>query len=154
VLIDSNLLLLLLVGSYDAKLIGNDGFKRIARYSVEDYQLLLRLLKWFNVAVTTPHVLTEVSNLASQLAEHHKLICFQRFAETFQKFVELNITSLSVANRDHFPRLGLTDSVIAENADDYLVLTDDLRFCKALERAGHEALNFNHIRTAAWSSTQ
>jgi hypothetical protein len=150
-LVDTNLLLLLLIGSYDIALVGANGFKRIAQYTAEDYELLVRLIKWFKITVTTPHVLTEVSNLAGQLAEQHKLPCFLKFAETFKSFVELEVVSSSVSSQSHFPRFGLTDSVITAKAGDYLVLTDDLRLCSSLEKEGHQPLNFNHIRTLSWN---
>ncbi len=57
-LVDSNLLLLLLVGHYDLKLVSASSFKRVAKYSVNDFTVLVRLLKLFTRSVTTPHVLT------------------------------------------------------------------------------------------------
>lgn len=149
-LIDANLLLLLLVGSYDRSLLGVEGFKRVQKYTLEDYALLVSLLEQFKMSVTTPHILTEVSNLAGQLAENHKTACFKRFGEMFRAFSELNDPSLKATLRPEFPYLGLTDCVIADAAADYLVITDDLRFFASLERAGLEALNFNHIRSLAW----
>jgi len=43
------------------------------QYNAEDYHLLLRLKGVFKKAVTTPHVLTEVSNLTNDLPEKTKL---------------------------------------------------------------------------------
>jgi hypothetical protein len=150
VLVDTNLLLLLLIGSYDCELVGGSGFKRVAKYSIEDFTALVRLLAQFKLTVTTPHILTEVSNLAAQLPEHHKSLCFGRFVETFKDFAELNTQSFVAAGRPEFPYLGLTDCVIAQVASDYLVITDDLRFSNCLNQTGVETLNFNHVRTLAW----
>jgi hypothetical protein len=66
-LIDANLLLLLVVGSADRSLI--ESFKRTRAYTREDFDLLLRLVARFPKVVTTPNVLTEVSNLAGQLRD-------------------------------------------------------------------------------------
>jgi hypothetical protein len=150
VLVDSNLLLLLLVGSFDTNLLTNASFKRVAKYTVEDFETLLRLLRYFKVLVTTAHILTEVSNLAGQLPGHLRSPCFGEFLRVFVPFAELNRSSFSAAARQEFPYLGLTDCIIADAATDYLVVTDDLRFCNSLETAGIEALNFNHIRTSFW----
>ncbi|HZR31511.1 MAG TPA: hypothetical protein VFA76_06630 [Terriglobales bacterium] len=152
-LVDTNLLLLLLIGFYDRTLIGN--FKRVAAYTLEDFLLLAWLLeKKFKTSVTTPHVLTEVSNLAGQIQENRKAGCFKQFVETFCTFTELTSTSFSATARPEFPYLGLTDCVIAEWASHYLVITDDLPFWDALGKAGLDALNFNHIRTMAWKMSK
>jgi hypothetical protein len=149
--VDANLLLLLLIGSYDIELVGHDGFKRVAKYAAEDWATLRRLLKLFKVTVTTPHILTEVSNLAAQLPDHHRSACLGTFVERFKDFAELKTPSLQAASRAEFTFLGLTDCVIAESASNYLVITDDLRFSNYLNRIGLESLNFNHIRTLAWN---
>lgn len=150
VLIDTNLLLLLLVGSYNTQLLGERGFKRVAQFTVEDFDLLLKLVAWFETVVTTPHILTEVSNLAGQLAENNKLGCFRTFESTFKLFTELSHPSLPIFRQQHFPFIGLTDSVIVESTGDYLILTDDLRLAGRLENMGRDSLNFNHIRTQFW----
>jgi len=151
VLIDTNLLLMLLVGSYKPELLGAAGFKRVAQYTPEDLELLKRLLSWFTSAVTTPHVLTEVSNLAAQLAEPDRYNCFKQFGAVFNGFIELNLASMGVTKQESFPYLGLTDSVLTSQAEYFLVLSDDLRFIGRLQQTGRDALNFNHIRTATWT---
>jgi hypothetical protein len=132
-------------------LVGGAGFKRVAKYAVEDFLTLKRLLRLFKATVTTPHILTEVSNLACQLPDHQRSGCLETFVATFKNFTELSTPSLAVAGKTDFPFLGLTDCVIAESASDYLVITDDLRFASHLTRVGHDNLNFNHIRTFAWN---
>jgi len=54
VLIDANLALLYLVGSYDLRLIGDGKYNKLSNYSTDDYRLLIRLKKEFKKAVTTP----------------------------------------------------------------------------------------------------
>jgi len=63
VMIYTNVLILYLVGKTNKRLILN--FKRTQAYAVEDFELLDRFVSHFNKLITTPHVLTEVSNLAS-----------------------------------------------------------------------------------------
>jgi hypothetical protein len=69
ILIDANLALLYLVGSYDLRLVGDGKYKKLSKYNTEDYHLLFGLKNVFKKAVTTPHVLTEVSNLVNDLPE-------------------------------------------------------------------------------------
>jgi hypothetical protein len=60
-LVDTNLLLLYLVGKTNPDRIRN--FKRTSRYTVEDFELLDEIMGQFKTLVTTPHILTELSNL-------------------------------------------------------------------------------------------
>ena len=146
ILIDANLALLYLVGSYDLKLVGDGKYKKLSKYNDEDYRLLLRLKNVFKKAVTTPHVLTEVSNLTNDLPEKTKSACLKKFYETFVEIDELNIPSMDAAQRPEFHFLGLTDSALALVSDQFLIVTDDARFVKKMNESGLEALNFNHLR--------
>jgi hypothetical protein len=145
-LIDSNLALLYLVGSYDPQLIGDGKYNKLSKYVVEDYRLLVRLRKVFRKAVTTPHVLTEVSNLACDLPERTKSECLKRFHATFVEVDELPVASMEAAQWQDFHFLGLTDSGLALVSKQYLIVTDDARLVKKLNDAGLEVLNFNHLR--------
>ena len=89
ILIDANLALLYLVGSYDLRLVGDGKYNKLSKFDVEDYHLLLRLKNVFTKAVTTPHVLTEVSNLVNDLPERTKSECLKKFYETFVEIDEL-----------------------------------------------------------------
>src|SRR5690349_21025753 len=62
-LMDANLLVLYLVGRTNKGRIPT--FKRTQQYTIEDFELLDLLAASFQRLVTTPHVLTEVSNLAA-----------------------------------------------------------------------------------------
>src|SRR4051794_28125217 len=61
VLLDTNLLVLLLVGSVNKHRILN--FKRTGNFSIEDYDLLARLIRRFSKLITTPHLLSQASDL-------------------------------------------------------------------------------------------
>jgi hypothetical protein len=146
ILIDSNLAVLYLVGGYDLHLIGDGKFNKLSKYAVEDYEILSRLKGLFRKAVTTPHVLTEVSNLISDLPEQTKSACLKRFRATFIEIAELAIPSMEAAQWRGFHYLGLTDSGLAMVASEYLIVTDDARLVRNLNDTGLEALNFNYLR--------
>jgi hypothetical protein len=57
ILVDSNLLVLLLVGSVNKRRILE--FKRTQDFTIEDFETLSRLIAWFERLVTTPHVLIQ-----------------------------------------------------------------------------------------------
>jgi rRNA-processing protein FCF1 len=147
--IDSNILLLLLVGMYDTSLISQ--FKRTQKFTSEDYVLLTRLLKLFRVTVTTPNVLTEVNGLTNQLTGRVRETIRERFAATIAEFVEVYVPSVTASLHPAFKNSGLTDAVLAEAAHGkYLVLTDDYQLAGKLQSLGIAALNFNHIRWLSW----
>jgi hypothetical protein len=146
VLIDANLALLYLVGSYNPRLIGDGKYNKLSKYVLEDYELLVKLKSVFKKAVTTPHVLTEVSNLTNDLPEQTKAECLKKFHEAFAGIDELAISSLETALRPDFHFLGLTDSALASVSNQYLIVTDDARMVKKLNELHMEALNFNHLR--------
>jgi hypothetical protein len=146
ILIDANLALLYMVGGYDLRRAGDGKFNKLSKYNTEDYYLLLRLKKVFKKAVTTPHVLTEVSNLINDLPEQTKAECLKKFHETFVEIDELTIPSMDAAQIHEFHFLGLTDSALALVSHRFLIVTDDARLVKKMNESGLEALNFNHLR--------
>ena len=68
VLVDANLLLLLAIGRFNKSLI--PGFERTSNFLIDDYHLLESLVRQFSRIISTPHVLTEVSNLTTKLPEN------------------------------------------------------------------------------------
>ena len=148
VLVDTNILLLYFVGRFAPEHIPR--FKRTCQFSVDDYQLLVRLLARFKRIVTTPNVLSEVSSLSGQLGEPLRSEYYLDFARGITALDEHYVASTAAARGSQFSRLGLTDCAIAHLATGkYLVLTDDLRLAQYLEKAGGDVLNFNHLRSSA-----
>jgi len=144
VVVDANLLLLLLIGSFDRKQISRN--KRLQTFSPEDFDLLVEVLKGFARIVITPNILTEVSNLSNAIAEPEKASYFAGMASVLTTLQEEYVPSgRALANR--WARFGLTDAAIAEIAkNQYLVLTDDLRLSHALQTDGIATINFNQLR--------
>ena len=151
-LIDTNLLLLFVIGQYDPEILVRDSFDRLAAYSLDDFHLLRNLSTLFRRKVTTPHVLAEVSNWIGYLPTSQEIGCLRGFSKYLASFHELTTNSLNLAKHERFPYLGLTDIALASFAEEYLVITDDLRFIDHLTRMGREALNINHLRQELWLS--
>ena len=148
ILLDSNVLLLLYVGRFDRDRIQK--FKNTAQFTSEDFDLLRDFIGRFNEAVTTAHVLTEVSNLSGQLAEPTRSIYFAHFAKQIPLLVDLTVASSLAAADLAFARLGLTDAAIAVLAKEQrvTVLTVDAPLYVHLLAVGVEVFNFNHLRSA------
>jgi hypothetical protein len=149
-LIDSNLLLLLFVGRMNRSRIAT--FKRTDRYSPSDYDLLKKLVSMFRRTLTTPHILTEVSNLAS-LAEPQLGAIRRIMMNSVQLMHELHEQSRVVVRDQAYLRLGLTDAAISTVCGGVLVLTDDFPLYDLLRRKGIDAINFSHLRESYWQLT-
>lgn len=145
VLLDTNLFMLLLVGTLDPTKIGS--FKRTNRYVSEDFEILRILLEPFDSLVTTPHILAEVSNLSGNQGDHFGNAYFQLFVERIKLAIEVYYPSRELMLKPEFLKYGLADTGIAQAAAGrYLVLTDDLPLYVYLASSGTDAVNFTHFR--------
>lgn len=147
VLVDTNSLLLFFVGGYDRGLI--ERFPRTAdRFISADFETLASLLGGFERIVTTPHILTETSNLLGQLSGRVRAECFEWLARSIPAMRETHVAGADLAQREPFVKLGITDvSVIEVAAAPYLVLTDDFRLYDFLAGRDADVLNFNNLRS-------
>ena len=146
ILLDANVLLLLLVGTADPSLIGE--FKRTAAFTEDDFDLLQLVLTYFNDIVTTPHVLTEVSNLLGQLPEHLHETAFAHLRGAIETLNENTTAAQLITSEAIFTRLGLTDAAVTYLARTRVieVLTVDSALWVHLNYQGVTAYNFHHIR--------
>ena len=150
-LVDTNLLLLYIVGKNDPERIPR--FKRTMSFTIEEFDLLSKFFEIFDKLVTTPNVLTEVSNLLRGLPENLCFSFFNDFATRIPTFEEHFTSSAALSSSPLFHKFGLTDCGIVELVkDSYLVLTDDFPLVGYLQNRNIDVINFNHIRTLAWNA--
>lgn len=147
VLIDTNLLILLVVGALSPNQISV--YKRTNAYSAEDYNLLLSFVDRFKLIVTTPNILTEASNLLEGYSYKGKqaLLLLERVARVTHEVFHESLHTMTLYPKTYV-KFGLSDTVIHRIAqENYVVLTDDLDFCAYLQGQGLIAINFNNLRT-------
>lgn len=146
--LDSNLALLLVVGQVDRRLI--DGHKRLGSFTARDFDILIGMVASTDKIVTTPNVLTEVSNLASfGIVEPARTEITRSLKHLVEKFDERYVPSgeVTVAFAPEFARLGLTDAVwLSCLGKTTTLVTADLDLYLASLSRGLTALNFNHLR--------
>lgn len=154
VIIDTNLLLLLLIGSEDKKHISK--FKRTQDFNERDYNALLNILGNFKKFVVTPHILTEISNLAGKNKFYKKNI-FKKCIEVMSsnEFEEEFIESQQMFSDDVcycFYKLGITDAAIIKHAKnkDYKVITIDKDLHSELKKLGIISFNFYPLIEKNW----
>lgn len=143
-LIDTNLLILYFVGEFSPERIPK--LRRTKKFVFRDYCLLKMFFDRFAVKVTTPNILTEISNLSGDIPGGLREDFFRSLRTSFALFDEQYLPSSTAAASTIFPRLGLTDAVIAEIANQrYLVLTDDFALANYLGSVNADVINFNHL---------
>lgn len=153
ILIDTNLLLLCFVGRYDDRRILTFERTKSRGYTIEDFKLLSGVFDYFDLVITTPNILTEVSNLSGKLSAHEKPAYYSEFATQTMLLQEKYLESTRACSLECFKNFHLTDSGIIEVAQgQYLVLTDDLPLAGYLQHVGIDVINFNHIRTLNWDN--
>lgn len=145
-LVDTNVLLLLLLGSLDRKLIqhkivSNQGFNEA------DFDSLMAFVSRFQKLITSPHILTEVSNHAEKVkGEDHQRL-FKKFVSLIEVMDEHSEPSKEISRSDAFVRFGLTDAAISAIAKkQFLVLTVDFALTGYLRKQGVDVINFNNVR--------
>jgi rRNA-processing protein FCF1 len=146
-LIDTNLLLLLLVGSLNPSLIQKEKITANQGFDEADFNQLRDFAIKFQKLVTTPHILTEVSNHADKIGGANKGEFFQQFISLIEKLDERSESSKLLAKTDAFVRFGLTDTAISRLANrNCVVLTIDFPLSGYLQSKGVSAINFNNVR--------
>jgi hypothetical protein len=144
-ILDANILLLYWCASFDLELVST--FKRLNSFQAEDIDLLSETLKVFSAIRTTPHVLTEVSNLANSLPKWRKEDWSEHFSRQIEVIPEKWIPAQSIA-ANPLMVLGLTDAGLASLASDHVILTIDFPLSNSLESQGLNVINFTHLRYA------
>ena len=151
-LLDTNLLILLVLGRYNRKLIGKH--KRSREFVPEDYEILSHALRSYRRILVTPNLATEASNLLSQTSSPSRERLREGLAALIRDICEVYVTSNDASRHEYFSFLGLADAtIISCVVKDHTVLTMDFRLCGYLTKAGRRVINFNHLRNCWWSET-
>lgn len=151
-LLDTNLLLLYLIGGKDPKLL--EGSRRLNAYTQEDFDLLVEFIEvnGFTQLVSTPHILTEASNLIGIEHDLLKTLGREAIKEYVQHCDEITHHACMLVEEPGFSRLGLTDVAIkiASRLPAFVITADFLLYVHLAEE-GVDVVNFNHIRQGSWS---
>lgn len=145
IVIDTNLLVLLVVGVTDRKLI--DKHKRLKQFEQKDFDLLTSLLAGFDQIFVTPHIVTETCNLISQISDPAKSSVRKTLALLLETLKEEFQPSVEVSKHNSFFRLGLADCAILDLIKkETPFVTVDLDLYLAASKVNKYATNFNHLR--------
>lgn len=145
VLVDTNLLVLLIVGSVNRDRIPH--FKRTSQYTQSDWDLLTGILEQIEMRLTIPHVLSEVSALTDMKGpERDDARAVLRAAIALMQ--ELPVNSLEACTETCYTNLGLTDAALgmAARQTGCSVLTNDSNLYATLLGEGASVVKFDHLR--------
>lgn len=148
ILIDTNLLIVLLIGLYNPEYIQN--FKRTKSYSKDDFLLLLGYVKRFNKIHVTPYILAETSNFSFEIASEKLREYIKIFVAEVLSHHETYCHKDILIKSEFFPKFGMTDTSIAQLAkkEKCLVITDDFKLSNSLALKNLFVLNFTNVRGA------
>ncbi|CAN2041225.1 PIN domain-containing protein [Candidatus Magnetomoraceae bacterium gMMP-15] len=148
IILDTNLLLLYLVGSYSLEFISK--YKRTHQYTIEEYEWIQIITSYFVKIVITPHILAEIWNFIEKLNDHILASFINSAVKSLELFEEDYICKNKILSDPKALKfIGVTDLsvIIAAKKGNYLIFTDDLRAFSAFLQHEVNAINLNHIRT-------
>lgn len=129
-IVDTNLLILFLMGKYQPEFITQCELTHSQGYTPEDYELLCAILKLFKQIIITPHIVAEVSNLSRLKLKDEKLShYFKAFVELGNAAKESNVPLKNFLGMElkYIAAFGFTDMALYElaKANKLPIITDD-----------------------------
>lgn len=124
IIIDSNALVVLIVGLIDPNLLKNH--KRTSIYDEEDFRELLNIVGDLSKVIVLSNVWTEVDNLLNGFSGLYKYRYINSISALIASTTEKSIPAATVTSRYEFYDLGLTDTLILDEAKNcQLLITSD-----------------------------
>lgn len=144
-LVDTNLLLLYFIGARRPDLIQSS--RLTSDYSKDDFSLLETFVGCFKHWTTTPHILTEVSNLMGHCKEPLRSDLRLWLAAAISNWTEVTTPSRALVKAADFRRFGLTDTAIANlPRNSCLILTDDHPLAGHLKKRRLDVVRFSDLQ--------
>ena len=124
VLLDTNLLVLLIVGQVRPNLLPRLSPGKYS-FAIDDFEILKRIVAQFEQAVTTPYLLTEVSSILGKLDHNSMMECRAKLAEYLPALDCRYTGSDKLAQEAEFVRFGIADVSIFRASNETPFVTED-----------------------------
>ncbi len=135
-IIDSNLMLLLVIGAVEGgRHIRNS--KRLKAFNKSDYNRVLAIMACYDRVFVTPYIATEVSNLID-LNGYARLLAFEVARNLFSQFNKIDVDLDRDCKSDYFLKFGITDNSLINYASNYFILTNDHRLLGPLYKSNKD----------------
>jgi hypothetical protein len=147
-LIDTSLLLLLILGSFD---INQVGMHKLDRFTLSDFKLLKKLITSFGGPMfVTTNILTEVCNHSDNFNKRRQEKFYQYLFEWVGVYTDkpMPLKLIIESNNQAFLKFGLTDATIVDLArEGVYIVTVDLDLYHYLANVNYEmVMNFTHYQ--------
>jgi len=157
IIVDTGILILFLIGSYDPNFIGD--FKRTSNYSIDDFELLKKIFAYFKKLIITPQILAELSTLSITKGGIYgdKLIHYLQAVVRFLESVEERYQKsncLCGMELEVIGKYGLTDMTMFELSKKTRmpILTDDLKLYNYSYAKKVPIIKFEYIKSQQYQS--
>lgn len=148
ILIDTNLLLVFLVGNVEPRLVGRAASTN--DYSCADYDQIRYVIGCFNRIITIPQVLTETGNMLKRNCSNNTRLDLSRELALFvhsSQTQEARILSKRITAHPAFNDLGYADAAILSSASGkHLLMTADEPLQSFASALGIDVLPFQWLR--------
>ena len=161
IIVDTNIFILFLIGNYDPNFIKdckalNDSNKK---YSIDDFELLKKILKVFNRMVITPQVIAEISNLSITKSGLYgeRFLQYLRAVVKILREVEEHyeackcLWGMEIGVVGRFGFVDMTMFELSKNIN-MPILTDDLPFFLYCSEKQRPSINFEYIKNLPFQS--
>jgi len=131
-IVDTNVLLLLLVGIYDKAYLKECSLMKENGkcYGEEHFELMKKILGIFLYRVViTPHILSEINMHSKRISSGRFEAYFSRMLEQLERFKEHYVSMEILSKNDAIIRFGFTDISLVEVAksNKWVILTDEFQ---------------------------
>ncbi len=126
ILIDSNALIVLLLGLMNPEIINHH--KRTSPYDKEDFYNLLIAIKSLDRLVVLPNIWTEVDNVLNDFRGNLKYIYISKIITLIKVVLEKYLPSNLAIDNPAFYDLGITDALVLHHAKncEFLITSDSV----------------------------
>lgn len=132
ILIDSNALIILLLGLIDKNLIGSH--KTSSIYTQDDFEQLVSVIQDFRKLIVLPQVWAEADNLLNNFKGNYKYSYLLQLKRLIEQSTERHIATKALMESNYLWEVGITDALILEVAKDCdYVITSDSHLSDILE---------------------
>lgn len=148
IILDTNLLILFVVGNFNLNLIETFGRTKSRGYLKEDFIFLINLLRKFKHIYLTPHILTELSNMTFEKINKKNFTEYLSSVVNSIKDKKEYYISKDILATTACLKFGFADSSIFELAkkENLPVLTDDYKLSGFLAKNKIDCININHLK--------
>jgi hypothetical protein len=154
IIIDTNRLLLLLIGNYD-EANGSNFLKNFKEYSKEDYEILKKFISQLNIKIViTPHILSEISDMINNEIKpennFEKVIeWLSKVSNVLKEIQENDVEKNIILDEDVVKKLGFTDTsiIITSRENGLPVLTGDIKLSGECNKKRLDVISYDVVKS-------